>query len=407
MTLPGTDPNSIPPGTAAEPSGTPERHLIPPDPAGTLEGLRNAGYTTHTAVADLIDNSLAGGATRVEVQLYQDCGRWLLEIADDGHGMTRDALIEAMRLSARSTEPRHERDLGRYGIGMKAAALHLSGSGRMEIDTRTATGDGGLTGWSLDSVREEGWTIEVTDSLRRTHGTTVIIPDPLVAGEDASGHLARLWQHLSLVFAVQAAQDVYLSVQGRRVLPVDVLGEEMDGTRLRGPWPLDEGRVNVTGYILPPTDPDGSVPGWFPSRTDLSGLHLRRGGRAITHGGWTGLARKGHPPSDRVRLLVEIRPEDGDRWGVDLTKSRMVIPADLLHRLQELADDLVGRAQRMRGLRQDAGGSPHPVPAAPGTGTIWTADGHIDRNHPVAAWALREGGDAVKRLFEELERGGA
>ena len=96
MTLPGTDPNSIPPGTAAEPSGTPERHLIPPDPAGTLEGLRNAGYTTHTAVADLIDNSLAGGATRVEVAFNLDAdGILTVDATEVGTGRAASVTIEA------------------------------------------------------------------------------------------------------------------------------------------------------------------------------------------------------------------------------------------------------------------------------------------------------------------------
>ena len=275
----------------------------------------------------------------------------------------------------------------------------------MEIETRTASGDGGQTGWSIEGARTGGWTIEVSPPDRKMAGTTVRILDPLLAGDDAPGKLSRLWQHLSIVFAVQVEQGLDLRVQGRPVMPVDVLGEELDGTRHLGPWMLDEGRVTVRGYVLPAADPAGAVPDWLPSRSELSGLHLRRGGRAITHGGWAGLERRGHPRNDRVRLLVCIRAEDGDRWGVDLTKSRMVIPPDLLPRLRDLASEVSNRGQRMRGLRRDAGGDQSDRTQEE-TGTIWTVGGCIDRHHPVVAQALREGGDAVKELLKELEREG-
>lgn len=395
-------------GAASPLNGVPHRleHFqVPPDPAGTLEGLRNAGYTVATAVADLIDNSLASGAEHIDVQLFQDSGeRWFLEIKDDGRGMPRDRLIEAMRISAQPAASRQESDLGRYGIGMKAAALHLSASGEMEIDTRTESGDGGRTGWSLAGVRQQGWTISVAPSNRKTGGTTIRIPDPLIAQADPSRELALLWQHLSLVFAVQVSQNLQLTVQGKRVQPVDVLGENLDGTRHLGPWLLDDGRVNVKGYILPATDPEGAVPPWMPARHSLSGLHVRRGGRAITFGGWAGLERRGQPTNDRVRLLVSIRPEDGDRWGVDLTKSRMTIPPDLLPRMRDITSEVVNKAQRMRALRSDAG-SVQPKPSPEG-GSVWTAAGQIDRQHPAVARALLEGGEAVKELLRELEREG-
>lgn len=44
----------------------------PPDPGATIEALRSLGYSTEAAIADLIDNSVAAGATKVDVRMRWD-----------------------------------------------------------------------------------------------------------------------------------------------------------------------------------------------------------------------------------------------------------------------------------------------------------------------------------------------
>ena len=68
-----------------------------PDPARTMEGLRDMGYSFETAVADLVDNSIAANATTVDISVQLDFrGQVRIAIADDGHGMDRQHLEEAM-----------------------------------------------------------------------------------------------------------------------------------------------------------------------------------------------------------------------------------------------------------------------------------------------------------------------
>ncbi len=42
---------------------------LPPDAARLVEGLRDTGYVFKTAVADVVDNSIAAEATEIDIQL--------------------------------------------------------------------------------------------------------------------------------------------------------------------------------------------------------------------------------------------------------------------------------------------------------------------------------------------------
>jgi hypothetical protein len=89
-----------------------------------LESLRGLGYTPPTALADLVDNSIAANSGEVAIHLeWAGLESWV-RIVDDGDGMDDAALEAGMRLGAR--DPRAERaasDLGRFGLGLKTASF--------------------------------------------------------------------------------------------------------------------------------------------------------------------------------------------------------------------------------------------------------------------------------------------
>ncbi len=60
----------------------------PPRADGTIEALRGLGYTTETALADLIDNSITAGATKVEITFHWAGSDSWVTICDDGRGMS-------------------------------------------------------------------------------------------------------------------------------------------------------------------------------------------------------------------------------------------------------------------------------------------------------------------------------
>jgi HSP90 family molecular chaperone len=86
--------------------------------------MRDVGYTLDTALADIVDNSVAAGAASVRILADTASTQPSIGIVDDGIGMTAEELLEAMRLGNRS--PLDERmlgDLGRFGLGLKTASF--------------------------------------------------------------------------------------------------------------------------------------------------------------------------------------------------------------------------------------------------------------------------------------------
>ena len=89
-----------------------------------IESLRAFGYTLETALADLIDNSIAAGAKNVWLDTEWDGHQSRITLLDDGRGMTEEQLLEAMRPGSQSPlEDRAAQDLGRFGLGLKTASL--------------------------------------------------------------------------------------------------------------------------------------------------------------------------------------------------------------------------------------------------------------------------------------------
>ena len=99
-----------------------EKQSLPSAPI-LIETLRFVGYSFETAIADLIDNCIAAEAKRIDIVLIPSENPNLI-IFDNGHGMSKKELEEALRYGARNPlETREENDLGRFGIGLKSASL--------------------------------------------------------------------------------------------------------------------------------------------------------------------------------------------------------------------------------------------------------------------------------------------
>ena len=89
-----------------------------------IEALRGLGYSAATALADIIDNSIAAAAKRVDVRFLWDGDVSRVTILDDGKGMDEQELDRAMRLGEQNPlDPRAAGDLGRFGLGLKTASF--------------------------------------------------------------------------------------------------------------------------------------------------------------------------------------------------------------------------------------------------------------------------------------------
>ena len=57
--------------------------IVPPDPCALVESLRAFGYSVETSIADLIDNSITAGATRVDVDFFWQGEESRIRITDN------------------------------------------------------------------------------------------------------------------------------------------------------------------------------------------------------------------------------------------------------------------------------------------------------------------------------------
>jgi hypothetical protein len=349
-----------------------------------MSSLRGVGYSLETAIADIVDNSIAAGAGRIEIGLSWNDRDTVVTILDDGSGMSEDRLVEAMRFGGQG--PGIERaltDLGRFGLGLKTASL----SQCRQLTVASKAG-GSLAGfaWDVDLIVEGdgGWHLlegeaNVPESalamLQSQKSGTLVVwrkvdfgrlddrPDNAAILADVD-HLDR---HLSMVFhrfIHGDARHVEISINGHTVEAWDPFLEAHEATipqpaqNIRSPG----GSVAVRGFVLPHRDrfrteaefvKAGGPEGWNAQQ----GFYVYRHRRLLCAGGWLGLGGSRtwtrEEPSRLARIRIDI-PNTADRdWRIDIRKAIARPPDAIRKRLQGIADDVRHKAREVfvhRGL---------------------------------------------------------
>ena len=66
---------------------------LPPYAPTLMESTRAIGYSIEAAIADIIDNSIAASASRVDIDFFP-IGESYIAILDNGWGMSSESLIQ-------------------------------------------------------------------------------------------------------------------------------------------------------------------------------------------------------------------------------------------------------------------------------------------------------------------------
>ena len=135
-----------------------------PNPSALLESMREIGYSTESAIADLIDNSITANSTNINIRFSWSDGNPWISIIDDGDGMDMDELLTAMQIgSSNPLDQRHPEDLGRFGLGLKTASL--SQSRRFTVISKRKK-IFNIAQWDLDSIdilKNNKWSINIPE----------------------------------------------------------------------------------------------------------------------------------------------------------------------------------------------------------------------------------------------------
>ncbi len=342
-----------------------------------IESLRGLGYSTATALADVIDNSLAAHADRVMLEFVWDGPASRITVLDNGTGMNDGELERAMRLGERSPlEDRSPDDLGRFGLGLKTASFsqcrrltvasrqeNASACLRWDLDALAAsTGDG----WYLLEGPASGSEAFLAPLASQAKGTLVLwerldrLITPGFTAQDYLDLIDRVERHLSMVFHRFLSglnPSLRITINGRDIDPWDPFLARHPAT-----WsspveriPAEGGAVAVQCHVLPHRDrlkasehdlaagPDG----W----TAHQGFYIYRNRRLLVSGNWLGLGRGRSWTKEEAHRLARIRldiPNTSDAaWNIDIRKSTARPPVAIRERLTRLAEDTRERARRV------------------------------------------------------------
>ena len=415
------------------------RHA-PPKATALIESLRGLGYSTATALADVIDNSIAAHATHVELRFAWAGSLSTVAILDNGDGMNEAELDIAMRLGEKSPlDARDASDLGRFGLGMKTASF--SQCRRLTVASRKL-GALNCLRWDLDvlaSSENDGWyllegaaagsehMLQALDG--REHGTLVLwelndrIVTPGFREQDFLDLIDKVERHLAMVFHrfLQGPQPQFmLTINDRAVRPWDpfLTGHPATWSSPIATFASAGGQVEAQAHVLPhkdrldPTAHENAAgpDGW----TAQQGFYVYRNRRLLLAGSWLGLGRGRSWTKEEAHRLARIRldiPNTADsEWKIDIRKSTARPPVSLRMPLTRLAEDVRERARRVfahRGKAVKAGGDKSLAEA-------WHAEHfrggiryRIDRNHPVVKLVLDDAGPlkadigVMLRILEE------
>ena len=131
--------------------------IAKPNPKSTINSYRSFGYNLSTAIADIIDNSISANADVISISYRWNGQDSFISIKDNGDGMNKDELVVAMTPGSKDPEDeRSEKDLGRFGMGLKTASF--SQCKRLTCVSRKANYSTIKRCWDIDFINEhEEW----------------------------------------------------------------------------------------------------------------------------------------------------------------------------------------------------------------------------------------------------------
>jgi len=407
-----------------------EISLTPYAPA-IIESMRAIGYSLESAVADIIDNSIAAGASKINVY-FNPLDEPFIAIIDDGRGMEQGELTEAMRHGGRVLNvQRQPTDLGRFGLGLKTASLsqcrRLTVVSMKDSDSKPSARI-----WDLDLIeKKEDWILYIPDSdaeiseipyvkllVEQGHGTIVLWQqlDRLSAGEIGileafDEKMPRVREHLSLVFhrylsGESDLSSIKITMNDQSVLPADPYFLKSKATQqlYTEDFKIENQTIRVTPFILPHisklTEKERKEVTANSDFRMAQGFYVYRNRRLILHGTWFRMARTDEL-TKLARVQVDIPNALDHLWTLDVKKSSAyppeVVRSNLKRIVERIADHSI-QVYKYRG-RSALTKEVHTwVREQTRTGIIYK----INREHPVIMDLLSSGSDIDKRRLATL-----
>jgi len=345
-----------------------------------MQSLRDIGYDFSSAVADIIDNSIAAGATKVWVDYeFEGADTWI-RIADNGSGMRPEVMDEALRFGTRRDYD--DLALGKFGLGLKTASI--SQCQRLTVASRVLGGRIAIRAWDLQHIEKtDSWELlcpstsechkEAVAPLRKGTGTVVfwqrlerILGYQVPAGKAAQNGFIRmvkeLEEHLAMVFhrfltgEAQRGRPLSIYINGHEVEPWDpfcrseAYTQELPSHELEFEHEGVRSQIRVRPYVLPHESQFSSGRAFRRAGRGqwnaLQGFYIYRNDRLLQAGGWNRI-RSLDEHVKLARIAVDFPPSADVAFRLNVTKMGISFPAEVRERLAKIVRDTTRRAQEV------------------------------------------------------------
>lgn len=407
--------------------------IAKPNPKSTINSYRSFGYNLSTAVADIIDNSISASATEIHIEYNWNGQDSFISIYDNGLGMNKEELVLAMTPGSKDPEEeRNEKDLGRFGMGLKTASF--SQCKRLTCITKKENYSTIKRCWDIDFINKENeWQLldYVSDNSfinkvnNQKSGTLVLWQklDRILGNADNSNETVKnaFYQemmnvklHLSLVFhKFIESKRIKLFFQNEEIEPYNPFLLNLNPKPEMG-LPEKFGNVEITYFILPHMseigkseyENSGGSLGWFQQQ----GFYIYRGDRLLVAGDWLGLEKK-RDYSKLARIAVSFSNENDFNWHLDIKKSTANPPIEIRRELSRIAKIAIIKSAKIYNWR---GQKTFSESSNTNYQPLWTDEKNregikkykINRKHPIISSLLSENnklaGKALKMLEENV-----
>lgn len=379
--------------------------ILPPNPAGLIEGLRDTGYTFDNALADIVDNSIDAGAKDIAIRIEMDNeGDVVISVADNGCGMTLDGLKSAMTYGTRS-EGRVSKRLGKFGLGLKTASTAFCR--KLSVISRASDGSAHKLTWDLDHVvSSNNWSAQRSEpsadeiaSINQLAGAksgTLVLwekvdraikpyEDPTGAparraikkvADDFTEHAAAVYQRF-LEAEKGGSPRVKMTINGSEVHPWDPFCSKINGTEIVADMEVpvetptgEKAKFKLRAVVLPRGEdiPNADERRAAKIGAEMQGFYVYRENRLIYSGGWMGMFNN-EPHGSLLRAELTFNHELDGAFNVDIKKSKINLDVELYEFIKkQLAAPRRAADERYRkGVKKDAGKKSEGAHAASNT----------------------------------------
>ena len=329
--------------------------IAKPNPKSTINSYRSFGYNLSTAIADIIDNSISANADSISISYKWSGQDSFISIKDNGDGMNKDELVLAMTPGSKDPEDeRSEKDLGRFGMGLKTASF--SQCKRLTCVSKRTNYSTIKRCWDIDFINEqEEWRLldyisdlSFLNDINEQNSGTLVLWEKLdrIVGKAESNNesvknafyqeMENVREHLSLVFhKFIESKRVKIFFQNEEIEAYNPFLLNLDPKPEMG-LPEKFDNVEVTYFVLPHMseigkedyDKTGGSLGWFQQQ----GFYVYRGDSLLVAGDWLGLEKK-RDYSKLARIAVNFSNSNDFDWNLDIKKSTATPPIEIRREL--------------------------------------------------------------------------